>query len=118
MPKGFCKEKARLRFAKLRRDKQGQNLGKIEHQRENNFKEILLQLKSKNSEQTPERQLYRAYWQNNSDQKDDLVIYEDFFRQADKIYFWKACHNSCTFLESEAKLGTMLENKDTMMLLQ
>ena len=42
-------------FAKLRKDKQGQKLRKIEQQRENNFKEILMQLNSKNSEHTPER---------------------------------------------------------------
>ena len=42
-------------FAKLRKDKQGQNLGKTEQQIEKNFKEIRLQLKSKNSEQKRER---------------------------------------------------------------
>ena len=47
----------------------------------------------KNSEQTPESQLYIAYCQKNSDQKDDLVIYDEFFRQADRICFWTAWHN-------------------------
>src|SRR3954462_3533808 len=45
----------------------------------------------------------------NSDQKDDLVIYRNFFRQADRICFWTACTNFCTLLQSEAKLGTKLE---------
>ena len=47
----------------------------------------------KNSEHMPERKLYGAFNQNNLDQKDDLVIYEDFFRQADRICFWTTCHN-------------------------
>ena len=42
---GTGREKASLRFAKLRKDKQGQKLRKIEQQREKNFTEILLQLK-------------------------------------------------------------------------
>ena len=29
----------------------------------------------------------------NADQKDDLVIYPEFFRQADRICFWTACTN-------------------------
>ena len=29
----------------------------------------------------------------NSDQKDDLVIYSEFFSQADIICFWTTCHN-------------------------
>src|SRR3954471_9331755 len=89
LPKSFCKEKASLRFAKLRKEKQGQKLRKTEQQREKNFFEALLQLKSKNSEQTPERQLYGAYFQNNSDQK-DLVIYLEFFCQPHRICFWRA----------------------------
>ena len=32
-------------------------------------------------------QLYIAYCQNNSDQKDDLVILHEFFHGADRIYF-------------------------------
>src|SRR3954463_7751480 len=103
MHKSFCKEKESLRFAKLRKEKQGQKLRKTEQQRGKNFLGALLQLKSKNSEQTLERQLYRAYCQNNSDQKDDLVIYSEFFRQGDIICFWTACHNFRTFLQSEAK---------------
>ena len=47
----------------------------------------LLQLKSKNSEQMEDNQLYGAYCQNNTDQKDDLVIYNEYFRQADIICF-------------------------------
>jgi hypothetical protein len=60
LPKSFCKEKASLRFAKLRRSKTWQNLGKTDQQAVNNFFGALLQLKSKNSEQTEESQLYRA----------------------------------------------------------
>ena len=66
-----------------------QNLGKTDQQTVNNFFGALLQLKSKNSEQMEDR----AYSQKNSDQKDDLVIYGEFFRQADRICFWTACHN-------------------------
>ena len=65
----------------------------------------------------PERQLYGAYCQNNSDQKDDLFIYENFFSR-NRICSWTACHNFCTFLQSGAKLGKQLETKDTMMFLQ
>ena len=53
----------------------------------------LLQLKSKTSEHTPETQLYIAYFQKHSDQKDDLVIFGELFRQADIICFWTTCHN-------------------------
>ena len=63
----------------------------------------------KKSEQTPERQFYGAYCQKNSGQKDDLVIYEEFFRQADIICFRTTCTNFWPFLQSEAKLGTKLE---------
>ena len=59
---------------------------KTEQQREKNFFEALLQLKSKNSEHKPKRQLYGACCQKYSDQKDDLVIYREFFRQGDRIY--------------------------------
>ena len=34
-----------------------------------------------------------SYCQKISDQKDDLVIYLEFFRQADIICFWTACTN-------------------------
>ena len=47
----------------------------------------------------------------NSDQTDDLVIYREFFRQSDRICFWTACTNFSPFLQSEAKLGTKLENR-------
>ena len=63
----------------------------------------------KTSEQMPERQLYGEYCQKYSNQKDDLVIYREFFRQADRICFCSASTNFCTFLQSEAKLGTKLE---------
>ena len=43
-------------------------------------------------------QLYRAYCQKNSDQKDDLVILGEFFRQADRICSWTACHKLLNFL--------------------
>ena len=67
-------------------------MGKTEQHVVNNFFGELLQLKSKNSEHTPEIQLYRAYCQNNSDKKDDLVTFGEFFRQADKICFSTTCH--------------------------
>ena len=86
-PKGFCKEKACARFAKLKKRKTGQNLGKTEQQVVNNCFGALLQLKSKNSEQVEASQLYKAYCQNNSDQKDDRVILHEFFRGADRICF-------------------------------
>ena len=54
LPKRFFKEKASVRIAKLRKEKMGQKLRKTERQRENNFFEVLLQLKSKNFEQKPE----------------------------------------------------------------
>ena len=63
----------------MRKDKTWQNLRKTEQQAVKNFFGILLQLKSKNSEQTPKSQLYRAYCQKNSDKKDDLVIYEELY---------------------------------------
>src|SRR3954467_12492867 len=109
LPKKVCKEKASLRIAKLRKEKPGQKLRKTEQQIKGNFLEVLLQLKSKNFEQRLEIQLYGACCQNNSDQKYDLVIYPDFFRQVDRICFWTASTNFCTFLQSEAKLGTKLE---------
>ena len=77
-----------------------------------------MQVKSKNSEQTPERKLYRAYCQNNSDQKDDLVSFNDFSNGAKVSVFWTACHNFWLLLPSKAKVGTKLENKYTMMMLQ
>ena len=40
-----------------------------------------------------ESQLYRAYCQKHSDQKDDMMIYDEFFREAHRICFWTACHN-------------------------
>src|ERR1041385_5732216 len=52
LPKSFCKEKASLRFAKVRRDKTWQNLLKTEQQVVKNLFGVLLQLKSKNSEHT------------------------------------------------------------------
>src|SRR4051812_20612484 len=109
LPKKVCKEKASLRIAKLRKEKPGQKLRKIERQRKRNCFEVLLQLKSKNFEQRLEIKLYGACCKKNSYQKDDLVIYPDFFRQADRICFWTASTNFCTFLQSEAKLGTKLE---------
>src|SRR3954467_8470833 len=93
LPKSFCKEKASLRFAKLRNDKQGQKLRKTEQQREKNFFGALLHLKSKNSKHTPERKLYGAYCQNNSYQKVNVVIYLELFRQADRFCFLTACTN-------------------------
>ena len=42
-----------------------------------NFSGALLQLKSKISEQMEDDQFYGAYSQTNSDQKDDLVIFND-----------------------------------------
>ena len=42
------------------------------------------------------------------------MIYGEFFRQADRICFWTACHNFWTFLQSAAKLGTKQENKDNL----
>ena len=118
LPKGFCKEKASSRFAKRRKGKTGQNLWKTDQQVVNNFFGALLQLKSKNSEQMLESQLYRAHCQKNSDQKDDLVILFEFFCPRTESVFWTARHNFWTFLQSEAKLGRKLKRKDTMMLLQ
>ena len=86
--KTFCKEKACARFAKLGKRKAGQNLGKADQQVVNIFFGVLLQLKSKNSEQATDSKLYRAYCKNNSDQKDDLVILYEFSRQADIICFF------------------------------
>src|SRR3954462_11119975 len=109
LPKKVCKEKASLRIAKLRKEKPGQKLRKTEQQIKENFFEVLMQLKPKNFEQWLEIKLYGSCGQKNSDKKDDLVIYPDFFRQADIICFWTASTNFCTFLQSEAKLGTKLE---------
>ena len=103
LPKSFCKEKASLRFAKLEKRKTGQNLGKTEQQLVNNFFGVLLQLKSKNSEQTPESQLYRAYCQNNLDQKDDLVIFKDFCNEANRICFLDSMSKLLIHLPPEAK---------------
>ena len=52
-----------------------------------------MQLKSKNSEQTLERQLHGARFQKHSDHKDDVVIYLEFFRQTDRICSWTAYTN-------------------------
>src|SRR3954465_2542569 len=109
LPKKVWKEKASLRIAKLRKEKLGQKLRKTEQQRKGNFFEVLLQLQSKHFEQGLASQLYGAFCQKNSDQKDDLVIYREFSRQADIICFWTVSTNFCTFLQFEAKLGTKLE---------
>ena len=47
----------------------------------------------KNSEQTPESQLYRARYRKNSDQKDDLVILYEFLCPRIESIFWTARHN-------------------------
>ena len=86
-------KKTTLRIAKLRNEKPGQKLRKTEQQRKGNFLEVLLQLKSKNFKQTPETNCMEHAVKKNSDQKDDLVIYCEFFRQADRICFWTACTN-------------------------
>ena len=57
-------------MAKLGKRKTGQNLRKTDQQVVSNFFGVLLQLKSKNSEQVVASQLYRAYFQKNSDKKD------------------------------------------------
>src|SRR4051812_21343397 len=93
LPKKVCKEKASLRIAKLRKEKLGQKLRKTEQQRKKNFFEVLLQLKSKNFEHRLARKLYGSCCKNNSDQKDDLVIYREFSRQEDRICFWTASTN-------------------------
>ena len=61
--------------------------GKTEQQVVHNFFGLLLQLKSKTSEQVKVSQLYRACCKNNSDQKDDLVFLCEFFRRVDRICF-------------------------------
>src|SRR3954464_9924299 len=93
LPKKVCKEKASLRIAKLRKEKPGQKLRKTEQQRKKNFFEVLMQLKSKNFEQRLASQLYGACFQKKSYQKDDLVIYREFFCQEDIICFWTASSN-------------------------
>ena len=45
-----------------------------------------------------EIQLYRAYYQKNTDQKDDLVILGEFFRQADRICFLDSMSQLLIFL--------------------
>ena len=65
-----------------------------------------------------DNQLYGAYCQKYSDQEYELVLFNDFCNGAKVSVFWPACHNSWFLLPLEAKLGTKLENKDTMMLLQ
>ena len=62
-------------------------------------------------------QFYREYCQNNSDQKDDLVILHEFSRQTDRICFLDSMSQLLVYLSTEAKIGTNLENKDTMMFL-
>ena len=52
------------------------------------------------------------------DQKYDLVIFNDFCNGAKVSFIWTACHKFLFCLQSEAKVGTKLENKDTMMMLQ
>ena len=78
----------------------------------------LLQLKSKKSEQMEDEKLYRAYCQKHSDQKYELVIFNDFCNGAKVSVFWTTCHNFWLLLPSEAKLRTKLESKGTMMMLQ
>ena len=91
--KKFLQRKSKLKVCKTEKKQNVAEPVKTDQQVVNNFFGALLQLKSKNSEHTPEIQLYRAYCQKNSYQKDDLVIYGEFFRQADRICFWTACHN-------------------------
>ena len=69
----------------------------------NKFFGALLQLKSKNSEQVVIRQLYTTYYQNNSDQKDDLVILYEFSRQADIICFLDNMSQLLIHLSLQAK---------------
>src|SRR3954465_7328276 len=118
LPKKVCKEKASLRIAKLRKEKPGQKLRKTEQQRKKNSFEILLQLKSKNFEQSPESQFDGACCQKNSDQKNDLVIYREFSRQDDRICFWTASSNFELTSFLRVNLAQTLKKKDTMMLLQ
>ena len=96
-------EKACARFAKLEKNKTEKNLGKTEQLVVNNFFGVLLQLKSKNSEQVVASQLYRAYFQNNSDQKYDLVILHELFRGADRICFLDNTSQLLIHLSPEAK---------------
>ena len=98
LPKSFCKEKACARSAKLGKRKTRQNLGKTDQQVVNNFFGALLQLKSKSSEQVVASQLYKAYCQKNSDQKDDLVIFKDFCNEANRICFLDSMSQLLIFL--------------------
>ena len=86
LPKGFCKEKASSRFAKRRKGKTGQNLWKTDQQVVNNFFGALLQLKSKNSEQTLESQLYRARCQKIQIKKMIWWFYSNFSIQGQNLF--------------------------------
>src|SRR3954470_10360740 len=114
----FFQRKRNIKICKTAKRKAGAEAEKNRTTERKEFFRGTSATQIKNSKQMPERQLYGAYCQNNSDQKDELVIYREFFRQADIICFWTACHNFCTFLQSKAKHGTKLENKDTVMLPQ
>ena len=48
-------------------------------------------------------QLYRAYCKNNSDQKYDLVIFKDFFNEANRICFLDSMSQLLINLPPEAK---------------
>jgi hypothetical protein len=77
--------------------------GKTDQQVVNNFLGALLQLKSKNSEQVVDSQLYRAYCKKNSDQKDDLVIFKDFCNEANIICFLDSMSQLLIYLPPAAK---------------
>ena len=57
------------------------------------------------------RQLYRACFVKHSDQKDDLVICEDFFDEANKICFLDNMSQLLVPLSAEPKLGKNLKIK-------
>src|ERR1043165_7160952 len=118
LPKKFCQEKASLRIAKLRKEKMGQKLRKTEQQRKGNFFEVLLQLKSKNFEQTPEGncmehaakkiQIKKMIWR---------FIENCSVKQTESVSRQQAptFDLSCNL---RLNLAQSLKSKDTMMLLQ
>ena len=110
--------KSKLKDCKTAKRKTGAEAEKNRTAEKEEFFEVLLQLKSKNFEQRLASQLYVACCQKNSDQKNDLLIYHEFFRQEDRICFWTASTNFDLSCSLRLNLAQSLKSKDKMMLLQ
>ena len=76
-----------------------------------------MQLKSENSKLMKGEQLYNACCVKISSQKDDQVIFKIFCTEVYIICFLDSKSELLLSQTLESKLGTKLENKDTMELL-